>query len=286
MKAIIPAAGLATRCLPASKAVPKELFPVFNKPAIQYVVEEIVTANLDGTIFVTAAGKESILDHFDFSPRLAMKEKMDSTLKKQVDYTTNLTDVISVRQKEAKGLGHAVYSGLAAVAHEPFAVMLPDMIFQSKGQTVFSKMSDAFEATNQSIIALMEVPKEDVYKYGIVEGSTDETGLFSISSLIEKPKPGTTKSRYAIMGRYIFTPAMATLLIQNHRDGTGDMELTDAMTHLLKKEKIYGLIMDKNDIVFDTGDLKGYTLASAYMAAKQHPEFVAQLTTMLKDKEK
>lgn len=286
MKAIIPAAGLATRCLPASKAVPKELFPVFDKPAIQYVVEEIVDAGLDGAVFVTAAGKETILDHFDFSPRLAMKKNMNPTLQEHVNYTTNLIDVISVRQKEAKGLGHAVFSGLAAVAHEPFAVMLPDMIFQSKGQPVFSKMFDAFEKTNLSVIALMEVPEEDVYKYGIVEGRVDETGLFSITSLIEKPKPGTTKSRYAIMGRYIFSTEMVTLLGHNHRGGTGEMELTDAMVELLKKEKIYGLVMDKNDMVFDTGDLKGYALASAYMAAKQHPEFVAQLTTMLEDGKK
>ncbi|MCK5808122.1 NTP transferase domain-containing protein [bacterium] len=283
MKALIPAAGLATRCLPASKAVPKELFPVFDRPAIQYVVEEIVDAGLDGAVFVTAAGKESVLDHFDFSPRLAMKKSMAPALQKQVDYTSSLIDVISVRQKEAKGLGHAVFSGLAAVGDEPFAVMLPDMIFLSKGKAVFSKMFDAFQQSGASVIALMEVPEEEVSKYGIVEGSIDDSGLFSISSLIEKPLPGATPSRYAIMGRYIFTPTLHSILRHDYRDGSGEMELTDAMTELIKREKLYGLIMDKDDFVFDTGDLKGYALASAFMAAQHHPDFMTQLQKLLED---
>ena len=281
MRALIPAAGLATRCLPASKAVPKELFPVFDKPAIQYVVEEILEAGLDGAVFITASGKESILDHFDFSPRLAQKKSLAPALKKEVEYTSSMIDVISVRQKEAKGLGHAVFSGLAAVGNEPFAVMLPDMIFRSVGQPIFSRMFDAFQKSSASVIALMEVPAEDVYKYGIVEGSVDKTGLFSISSLIEKPPVGTTTSRYAIMGRYIFTPTIYSILSNSHRGGTGEMELTDAMIELLQQEKLYGLVMDKSDMVFDTGDLQGYALASAYMAAQKHPDFIDKLNAAL-----
>jgi len=283
---IIPAAGLATRFLPASKSIPKEMFPILDKPSIQYVVEEAVSAGSDSIIFVSSSGKESILDHFDMINAKFPTQKLDDKTQKEIRELNNLIDVISVRQKKHKGLGNAVFKGTQVTGNSSFSVLLPDMLIFPKNQiSSMKKMMKLHEKTGASVIALMKVPENRKHMYGIVEGVESQKNIFDITKLIEKPSSDETASCLAIVGRYIFTNKMKSLLEKTNPGKNGEIDLTDAMTELLKTEKIYGLLIDDDSIVFDTGNSQGFVLANAYLGLKTFPTMKNELQKLLEDTE-
>jgi UTP--glucose-1-phosphate uridylyltransferase len=280
---VIPAAGLATRFLPASKAIPKELFPILNKPAIQYVIEESVGAEIDRVVFVSGAGKEALLDHFDkINPKFPVS-RLNSQIQENVAELDDMIDVISIRQKTPKGLGHAVLKGCEVINGEPFAVLLPDMMVLSKGgETVMQRLVGIYKNFRCSVIALMKVPAESKGLYGIAEGKKIDKDLIEISKLIEKPKEGETDSDLAIVGRYIFTPAITGYLSETQPDARGEIQLTNGIEKLISTEHVYGLILDENDLVFDTGTPEGFAIANAYMAMQKNPNVIKELDRLAK----
>ena len=279
---IIPAAGLATRFLPASKCVPKELFPVFDKPAIQYIVEESVDAGIPGIVFVTGEGKEAILDHFDkINPKFPVS-RLNEEIKKEVEKLDSMIDVVSVRQKNPKGLGHAVLTGTEPVKNESFAVMLPDMLVISKGKdSAMKKMVQLHKETGKSVIALMKVPHEKKSSYGIAEGIKVDENTIEITKMIEKPSPDETDSNLAIVGRYIFTPEIIEILQTTDPGKGGEIQLTDAMVELMNKDKVLGLIIDDDNLVFDTGNGEGFVLANIYSALQKTSSFSAKANDII-----
>lgn len=279
---IIPAAGLATRFLPASKCVPKELFTIFDKPAIQYIVEESIDAGIPSVVFVSSAGKEAVLDHFDRINQKFLLLKLSNETKADVEKLDSMIDVISVRQKDPLGLGHAVLNGAVPVNNESFAVMLPDMIIVSRGRvSAMKRMVEIHEKTGLSVIALMKVPHEKKSSYGIVEGKKIDNDIIEITGMIEKPAPDQTESNLAIVGRYIFTPSIINILKKAKPGKGGEIQLTDAMIELMGKEKILGLIIDDDNLVFDTGNSEGFVLANVYTALKKLPDFKNKLENLL-----
>lgn len=280
---IIPAAGLATRFLPASKCIPKELFPVLDKPVIQYIVEESVEAGATNVVFVSGSGKEAILDHFDrINPKFSAKN-LKEDVREKVETLDDMIEVISVRQKSPLGLGHAVMKGTFAVPeNESFAVMLPDMLIFSEGESsVMQEMSRISEKYGCSVIALMKVPAETRGMYGIAEGKEVENGVIDIKRLIEKPAEGETESNLAILGRYIFTPEIASIL-KNVKPGRGgEIQLTDAMVGLLSKERVLGFVIDEKTHVFDTGNMEGFALANAFAALRRVDGFEEKIRNLI-----
>lgn len=280
--AVIPAAGLATRFLPASKSIPKEMFPVYDRPVIQYIVEESVNAGMNKTVFVTAEGKSSILDHFDrINPKFDI-DKLPDDIKTGVLRTENLTEVFSVRQKNPRGLGHAVLTGAAIVPPDaPYAVLLPDMLlFANKGRSCMERMADIFAKEKVSVIALMKVPDSDRPKYGMAEGNL-KGNILEIKKLVEKPAIHETKSNLAIVGRYIFTPAITGILESTNPGTRNEIQLTDAMNTLCGRETMLGLIMNDDDIIFDAGDKNGFAMANAFVGARNMPQFLSTLQRIL-----
>jgi len=281
---IIPAAGLATRFLPASKCIPKEMFPILDKPSIQYVVEEAVAAGSDSIVFVTSSGKESILDHFDTINAKFPTQKLADKTQNKVSELNDLVEIISVRQKKPKGLGHAVLKGAQITGNGSFSVLLPDMlIFPRKNTSSMKKMMELHKKTGASVIALMKVPENKKYLYGVVEGVESQKNIFDIKKLIEKPSSNETASCLAIAGRYIFTNKMKDLLKKTKPGEKGEIDLTSAMIELLKTEKIYGLLIDDDSIVFDTGNSQGFALANAYLGLKTFPTMKNELQKLLED---
>lgn len=276
---VIPAAGLATRFLPASKCIPKELFPVLDKPVIQYIVEESVEAGATNVVFVSGNGKEAILDHFDkINPKFS-PEKLKDSVRDKVETLDDMIEVVSVRQKSPLGLGHAVMKGTFVIPRdEAFAVMLPDMLIFSEGErSVMQEMSCLNEKHGCSVIALTEVPAESRGMYGIAEGVEIENGVIDIKKLVEKPAPGETESNLAIIGRYIFTPRISEILRTVQPGRGGEIQLTDAMVSLLAEERVLGYVIDSKTHVFDTGNMEGFALANAYAALRRVPGFAAKL---------
>jgi UTP--glucose-1-phosphate uridylyltransferase len=206
-KAIIPAAGLGTRFLPATKAQPKEMLPIVDKPTIQYIVEEAVASGIEDIIIVTGKGRRAIEDHFDFAPELEQNllEKGNLDLLKKVQYSTNLVDIHYIRQKEPKGLGHAVWCARNFIGDEPFAVLLGDDIVQSETPCL-RQLMNIYEETHSSVIGVQTVPDNETHRSGIVEPSIQEGRRYQVDNFVEKPAPGTAPSNLAIMGRYILTP--------------------------------------------------------------------------------
>lgn len=279
---IIPAAGLATRFLPASKCIPKELFPVLDKPVIQYIVEESVEAGAANIVFVSGNGKEAILDHFDkINPKFPVG-KLGSAVREKVETLDDMIEVISVRQKSPQGLGHAVMKGTFVVPeNESFAVMLPDMLLFSEGASVMQEMKKLHEKYGCSVIALMKVPAGSRGMYGIAEGKEAEKGVIKIERLIEKPAEGETESNLAVLGRYIFTPAIAEILKNTKPGRGGEIQLTDAMVGLLAKEPVLGFVIDSKTHVFDTGNMEGFALANAYAALCRIPDFSNKIKELI-----
>ncbi|MBO7715053.1 MAG: UTP--glucose-1-phosphate uridylyltransferase GalU [Methanobrevibacter sp.] len=240
MKAVIPAAGLGTRFLPATKAQPKEMLPVYDKPTIQYVIEESVNSGVDDILIVTGKGKRSIEDHFDRSFELEhhLKTKGKEEFLKEIEYISELADIHFIRQKKQKGLGDAIYCAKKHVGNDPFVVMLGDTITKDTVPCT-KQLIDIHEKYGKSVIALEEVPDEKVERYGIIGGEEIEPNIYQIDKLVEKPPLRVAPSNLAIMGRYVLTPDIFDC-IENVEPGYGgEIQLTDALSKL---DEIYGQV--------------------------------------------
>jgi len=239
-KAIIPAAGLGTRFLPATKAQPKEMLPIVDKPTIQYIVEEAINSGIEEILIVTGRNKRAIEDHFDRSVELELElsNKGNHRLLKQVRDISNLVDIHYIRQKEARGLGHAIYCARTFVGNEPFAVMLGDDVVDS-AVPCLKQLLDVFEKHSRTVLGVQEVSPHDVNKYGIVDYDGVSERLYKVKNLIEKPAIGKAPSNVAILGRYIITPEIFDILENTEPGSGGEIQLTDALKVLGKVQDIY-----------------------------------------------
>lgn len=267
-KAVIPAAGLGTRFLPATKAQPKEMLPVVDRPAIQYVVEEAVRAGLDDILIITGRSKRSLEDHFDrnveLEYHLSAKGK-DADLAEVVELA-DLADFHYVRQGEPMGLGHAVSVARKHVGGEPFVVMLGDDIMVDDSK-VLSGMIDAYGRHGASVVALMEVPHDDIGSYGCAAVDSDEGTLRLITDIVEKPKPADAPSNLAVMGRYLFTPAIFDKIEKLEPGVGGEIQLTDAIAELMVDEPVYGYVFSEGR--FDIGKKVDYLRATVELALRR-----------------
>lgn len=256
-KAIIPAAGLGTRFLPATKAMPKEMLPIVDKPTIQYIVEEAVASGIEDIIIVTGKGKRAIEDHFDYAPELEqnLMEKGKSELLDKVQYSTNLANIHYIRQKEPKGLGHAIWCARKFIGDEPFAVLLGDDIVQSETPCL-KQLINEYEETNHSIIGVQTVPNEETNRYGIIDPSFQDGRLYQVENFVEKPALGTAPSNLAIMGRYILTPEIFEFLEKQKAGAGGEIQLTDAIQKLNQIQSVFAY--DFEGKRFDVGEKIGF----------------------------
>jgi UTP--glucose-1-phosphate uridylyltransferase len=260
-KAVIPVAGLGTRFLPATKAIPKEMLTIVDRPTIQYIVEEAVASGIDQVIFITSAGKSAIENHFDYDFHLdsVLKEKKKIVLGEELNNISNLIDIVSIRQKKPLGLGHAIWTARHVVGDEPFMIMLGDDLVLSKTPCA-RQMLDLFDEVQESIVAVQRVPEDQTFQYGIVEGEAMERErTHKVSRMIEKPAPGTTDSDLAIIGRYILMPEIFDLLEKTTPGHGGEIQLTDALQALGKKRDMYAY--EFNGTRYDAGDKMGYLKA-------------------------
>ena len=279
-RAVIPVAGLGTRFLPATKAIPKEMLTIVDRPTIQYIVEEVVASGIKEIILVTASGKAAIENHFDYSfeleTYLAQKGKMD--LLRIVKHISNLINVVSVRQKEPLGLGHAVMVTEQVVCNEPFAVVLGDDLVDSQIPCVH-QMVEVFNTFQESVVAVQEVPESEIHRYGIVEGEEVAPNIFKVTKLIEKPQPGTTNSNLAIIGRYILRPEIYGCLHRTLPGVGGEIQLTDALDILRKERDLYAYRFEGRR--YDAGDKFGFLQATVNFAL-EHPELGGAFKEYLK----
>jgi UTP--glucose-1-phosphate uridylyltransferase len=284
-KAVFPAAGLGTRFLPATKAQPKEMLPLVDKPIIQYAVEEALAAQIETIIIVTGRGKNAIEDHFDVSYELEKilesRGKMD--LVSLVRSVSDMINICYVRQKEALGLGHAVLMAKDLVGEEPFAVLLGDDIMDSEIPCL-KQMIDVYEKLNASVICIQEVDRTEISSYGIIAGHkldnrTFNDRIFKISDLVEKPKPEKAPSNLAIVGRYILTPQIFQILKQVEPGQGGEIQLTDGLRKLLQTQPIYGYKFEGKR--HDAGNKLGFLKATVEFALKQ-PGLGAEFKKYLK----
>ena len=261
-------AGLGTRFLPATKAQPKEMLPVVDKPVIQYIVEEAVASGIEEIIFITGKHKRAIEDHFDsnFELEKTLEKKGKEKLLKLVKSITNMVDVIFMRQKEPLGLGHAVLTARPAIGNEPFAVLLGDEIMVSEVPAL-KQLIETFNKYNCSILGVQEVPKEDVSKYGVVSGRKIEDRVFKVDSVVEKPPVDKAPSNIAIVGRYIFTPRIFEFLKKVSPDKSGEIQLTDGIEKLNMNEAIYAKLIEAKR--YDTGSKIGFLKATVDLALER-----------------
>lgn len=267
-KAVIPAAGFGTRFLPATKALPKEMLPIVDKPNLQYIIEEAIASGIEDIIIVTGRNKKSMEDHFDKSIELELllKKTGKHELLETVENISNLVDIHYMRQKEPLGLGHAILCTKKFIGNEPFAVLLPDDIIDAEVPAL-KQMIEKYEQVESSILGVNEVPDEDVHKYGIVEYSEADNNLFTVKRLVEKPAIEDAPSNQAIVGRYILSPAIFDELEKVQPDAKGEIQLTDAIDSLLAKESIYSYIFDGTR--YDVGDKFGFLQATFDFALKR-----------------
>ena len=266
-KAIIPAAGLGTRFLPATKAMPKEMLPILDKPTIQYIVEEAVAAGIEDIIIVTGKHKRAIEDHFDRQVELELnlQEKGKEEMLAAVNHSTYLANMFYVRQLEAKGLGHAIWSARQFIGDEPFAVLLGDDIVDSETPAI-KQLMDKYDETGKSVIGVQEVPEEETYRYGIVDPKSKEDRLYEVETFVEKPSPGTSPSNLAIMGRYVLTPEIFEFLGEHEIGAGGEIQLTDAIEKLNRKDNVYAY--DFEGIRYDVGEKFGFVKTTIEYAMK------------------
>jgi UTP--glucose-1-phosphate uridylyltransferase len=267
-KAVIPVAGLGTRFLPATKTVPKELLPIVDIPSIQYVVQEAVDAGIEEIIFVTGRGKDGIEDHFDDAPELeqVLTDRGQTEMVKMLRGIAEMTEVVSVRQKKPLGLGHAVLCARDLVGNEPFAVMLADDLIDSNVPCI-RQLLEIFQDTNESVVALMEVPDAEVHQYGVIKGRVMKERLYQIEATVEKPSAKEAPSKMAIIGRYVLRPEIFSIL-QNLPPGRGgEIQLTDGLAQLVRERKVFGceFLGDRYDI----GDKFGFVRATVAYALKR-----------------
>jgi UTP--glucose-1-phosphate uridylyltransferase len=281
-KVVLPAAGLGTRFLPATKAQPKEMLTLVDKPIIQYGVEEALASGIDNVILVTSRGKSAIEDHFDISAELEtfLESRNKTALLGEMRQIARLANVSSVRQGEALGLGHAVLVTRELVGNEPFAVLLPDDVLDAEPAGL-KQMVDVFDRVQGPIVAVERVPWDTVSSYGIVEFSSESDGVYTLTDLVEKPKREDAKSNLAIIGRYILTPDIFDELGETSNDRTGEIQLTNGIRRLLKKRPVYGY--EIRGVRHDAGNKLGYLKATVYFALRREdlaPEFKEYLRSL------
>jgi UTP--glucose-1-phosphate uridylyltransferase len=287
-KAIIPAAGLGTRFLPVTKAMPKEMLPIVDKPTIQYIVEEAVASGIEDIIIVTGKGKRAIEDHFDnaieLEQNLLEKEKFD--LLERVQYPTNLADIHYIRQKEPKGLGHAVWCARNFIGNEPFAVLLGDDIVQSETPCL-KQLIKQYEETFSSVIGVQPVADSDTHRYGIIDPSSQDGRRYQVSNFVEKPKQGTAPSNLAIMGRYILTPEIFMFLDRQEKGTGGEVQLTDAIQKLNEIQRVFAY--DFEGTRYDVGEKFGFvktTIEFALQHEDLHDDMIDYLKNLVSSFEK
>ncbi|MCS7459899.1 UTP--glucose-1-phosphate uridylyltransferase GalU [Paenibacillus doosanensis] len=285
-KAIIPAAGLGTRFLPATKAMPKEMLPIVDKPTIQYIVEEAVESGIEDIIIVTGKGKRAIEDHFDNSFELEQNllEKGKLELLNEVQKSSKMVDIHYIRQKEARGLGHAVWCARKFIGNEPFAVLLGDDIVKAE-KPCLRQMIEQYNKYNSSIIGIQPVEATEVSRYGIVDGFSLEDRVYRVNNLVEKPKQEDAPSNLAIMGRYILNPRIFEILENQTPGAGGEIQLTDAIAELNRMEAVFAYNFE--GIRYDVGEKLGFiktTIEFALDRTDLHRELIEYLHEVL-DKE-
>ncbi|MGE7683268.1 UTP--glucose-1-phosphate uridylyltransferase GalU [Peribacillus simplex] len=265
-KAIIPAAGLGTRFLPATKAMPKEMLPIVDKPTIQYIIEEAVASGIEDIIIVTGKGKRAIEDHFDnaFELENNLMEKNKFELLEKVQAPSKV-DIHYIRQKEPKGLGHAVWCARKFIGNEPFAVLLGDDIVQAETPCL-KQLINEYDKTLSSVIGVQTVPKEETHRYGIVDPSNQNGRRYEVNNFVEKPAEGTAPSNLAIMGRYIFTPEIFMFLEKQELGAGGEIQLTDAIQKLNEIQRVFAF--DFEGKRYDVGEKLGFIQTTIEFALK------------------
>ena len=279
-KAVFPAAGLGTRFLPATKAQPKEMLPLVDKPIIQYGVEEAVASGVDNIILVTGRGKNAIEDHFDVSVELEtfLEARGKTELLAEIRKISNLINFSYVRQGEPLGLGHAVLVTRPLVGDEPFAVILGDDVIDATPPAL-QQMIDVFRQVEGPVLAIERVPKQDVSAYGIIDADEVSPGVYRIRDMVEKPPRDEAPSDLAIIGRYILTPDIFPALESTVSDRTGEIQLTNGLRHLLKERPVYGCRID--GVRHDTGNKLGFLKAVVYFALRR-PDLAQQFSDYLR----
>jgi UTP--glucose-1-phosphate uridylyltransferase len=279
-KAVIPVAGLGTRFLPATKAIPKEMLTIVDRPTIQYIVEEVVASGIEQIILVTSQGKSAIENHFDYDFELdtVLQMKKKIKLAEELNHISNLIDIVSVRQKKPLGLGHAIWSTRNVVGDEPFAVLLGDDLVLSD-EPCCRQMITLFDEVQESIVAIQRVPPDQTKNYGIVEGKAYNSKTYTVDRMVEKPAPGATDSNMAIIGRYILRPEIFTILEETEPGYGGEIQLTDALVKLSRQRVMYAY--EFKGTRFDAGDKLGY-LKAIIAFGLRHPELGAEFRKHIK----
>jgi UTP--glucose-1-phosphate uridylyltransferase len=281
-KAIIPAAGLGTRFLPATKAMPKEMLPIVDKPTIQYIVEEAIESGIEDIIIVTGKGKRAIEDHFDHAFELEQNllEKKKFDLLEKVQESSKMVDIHYIRQKEPKGLGHAVWCARSFIGNEPFAVLLGDDIVQAE-KPCLRQLMDEYERTLSSVIGVQAVAENEAHRYGIIDPLEQQGRRYQVRRFVEKPAPGTAPSNLAIMGRYILTPEIFMFLEEQQIGAGGEVQLTDAIQKLNEIQRVFAY--DFEGKRYDVGEKLGFIETTIEMALQQE-ELREDLLRFLKAK--
>ena len=284
-KAIIPAAGLGTRFLPATKSQPKEMLPIVDKPTLQYIIEEAIQSGIEEILIVTGRSKKSIEDHFDRSVELELEleQKGKTEMLKMVQDISNMVNIHYIRQKEPKGLGHAIYCAKSFIGNEPFAVLLGDDIVDSE-KPCLKQLIEAYNEYKTSILGVQEVDKQDTDKYGILDAKYIENRVYKVKDMIEKPKVEEAPSNIAILGRYIITPDIFDILENQEPGKCGEIQLTDALKTLANHEAIYAYKFEGKR--YDVGDKLGFLEATVDFALKRselRDKFIEFLEDRIKD---
>lgn len=267
-KAIIPAAGLGTRFLPATKAQPKEMLPIVDKPTLQYIIEEAIESGIEEILIITGRNKSSIENHFDKSVELELElEKSGKTeLLEEVRKISDMVNIHYIRQKEPKGLGHAIHCAKSFIGNEPFAVLLGDDIVYNY-KPCLKQMVEAYNEYKTTILGVQEVANEDVSKYGIVDGKSIEERIYKVKGLVEKPSREDAPSNIAILGRYIINPAIFEILEHTKPGKGGEIQLTDGLKELAQREAMYAYVFEGRR--YDVGDKQGFLEATIEYALRR-----------------
>ena len=281
-KVVIPAAGLGTRFLPATKAQPKEMLPIVDKPTIQYIVEEAIASGIESVLIITGRSKRAIEDHFDRSVELEMeleKHHKDDLLKEVRDIA-GMVNVHYIRQKQPLGLGHAILCARDFVGNEPFGVLLGDDIVVSKGKPALRQLMDVYEEKNATAVGVQQVDPSQVDKYGIIQPGITEGGLHELKDMVEKPAVAEAPSNLAILGRYVLSPAIFEELERTEKGKGGEIQLTDAIRKLMDSQKVYAYEFEGKR--YDVGDRLGFLEATVEFALAR-PDLKDAFTKYLKE---
>ncbi len=286
-KAIIPAAGLGTRFLPATKAQPKEMLPIVDKPTIQYIIEEAIASGIETVLIITGRGKRAIEDHFDRSYELEneLLKNGKKDLYEMVEDIANLVELYYIRQKSPKGLGHAIHCGKSIIGNEPFAVLLGDDVVVNKEKPALKQLIDVYDQTGKSVLGVQRVAQKDVSKYGIVDPSEVNGNVSKVRDLVEKPAPDKAPSNIAILGRYIITPRIFEILETTQPGVGGEIQITDALKQLAQEEDMYACEFEGRR--YDVGTKMGFLEATIEFALDREDlrdEVQAYLTNLINER--